>query len=103
MSHNWLAGIALFPPTEHYMKKELTKFFEYMNAGLPIICSHFPQWKTFIDKYNCGIAVDPYDEDRKSTRLNSSHVAISYAVFCLKKKNRSKTRLRDDTINENQE
>src|SRR5690606_40550640 len=27
------------------------------------------------------------DEDRKSTRLNSSHVKISYAVFCLKKKN----------------
>src|SRR5699024_12559597 len=26
------------------------------------------------------------DEDRKSTRLNSSHVSISYAVFCLKKK-----------------
>src|SRR5690554_7571522 len=26
------------------------------------------------------------DEDRKSTRLNSSHVRISYAVFCLKKK-----------------
>src|SRR5207253_6522779 len=29
--------------------------------------------------------------DRKSTRLNSSHVAISYAVFCLKKKNKKKT------------
>src|SRR5437870_7397341 len=29
--------------------------------------------------------------DRKSTRLNSSHVAISYAVFCLKKKNTSHT------------
>src|SRR5699024_12339105 len=28
-----------------------------------------------------------YTEDRKSTRLNSSHVSISYAVFCLKKKN----------------
>src|SRR5439155_24419666 len=27
-------------------------------------------------------------KDRKSTRLNSSHVAISYAVFCLKKKNK---------------
>src|SRR5690606_41307488 len=27
-----------------------------------------------------------YSEDRKSTRLNSSHVKISYAVFCLKKK-----------------
>src|SRR5690625_5651760 len=31
--------------------------------------------------------------DRKSTRLNSSHVAISYAVFCLKKKN-DRTRCR---------
>src|SRR5437870_10942890 len=29
--------------------------------------------------------------DRKSTRLNSSHVAISYAVFCLKKKKQNKT------------
>src|SRR5437870_11572241 len=29
----------------------------------------------------------PRGRDRKSTRLNSSHVAISYAVFCLKKKN----------------
>src|SRR5438067_8251895 len=28
--------------------------------------------------------------DRKSTRLNSSHVSISYAVFCLKKKNKKK-------------
>src|SRR5690349_23176169 len=30
-------------------------------------------------------------EDRKSTRLNSSHVEISYAVFCLKKKKHNKT------------
>src|SRR5690625_6548009 len=29
-------------------------------------------------------------KDRKSTRLNSSHVAISYAVFCLKKKKNTK-------------
>src|SRR5690625_3957316 len=32
--------------------------------------------------------------DRKSTRLNSSHVAISYAVFCLKKKRTDSTRAR---------
>src|SRR5690606_40612052 len=30
--------------------------------------------------------------DRKSTRLNSSHVKISYAVFCLKKKKRTKSK-----------
>src|SRR5207302_6572453 len=33
---------------------------------------------------------DPIRGDRKSTRLNSSHVKISYAVFCLKKKKKKK-------------
>src|SRR5207249_11955866 len=33
--------------------------------------------------------------DRKSTRLNSSHVSISYAVFCLKKKKTKTTTMRD--------
>src|SRR5690242_21441326 len=32
-------------------------------------------------------------EDRKSTRLNSSHMSISYAVFCLKKKKKIRPRL----------
>src|SRR5690606_41908852 len=32
----------------------------------------------------------PKEKDRKSTRLNSSHVKISYAVFCLKKKKKKK-------------
>src|SRR5207249_7617023 len=32
-----------------------------------------------------------HERDRKSTRLNSSHVSISYAVFCLKKKINNKT------------
>src|SRR5688572_31903886 len=35
---------------------------------------------------NLRAAVGGSDEDRKSTRLNSSHSQISYAVFCLKKK-----------------
>src|SRR5207253_4361061 len=40
-----------------------------------------------------GVAADGSGSsasDRKSTRLNSSHVAISYAVFCLKKKKKKK-------------
>src|SRR5258708_11201951 len=39
-----------------------------------------------------GEGHDDGDEDRKSTRLNSSHQIISYAVFCLKKKNSSNLR-----------
>src|SRR5690625_7099464 len=43
--------------------------------------------REFLGKeYITDIITFPY-QDRKSTRLNSSHVAISYAVFCLKKKN----------------
>src|SRR5690625_6996798 len=38
-----------------------------------------------VDAAACRIAASR-ESDRKSTRLNSSHVAISYAVFCLKKK-----------------
>src|SRR5438034_5286622 len=42
---------------------------------------------------NCFYEIDEngdYDVDRKSTRLNSSHTVISYAVFCLKKKIKKK-------------
>src|SRR5699024_12031058 len=37
------------------------------------------------------MAFNGTEQDRKSTRLNSSHVSISYAVFCLKKKKRCST------------
>src|SRR5260221_2211681 len=41
---------------------------------------------------------DRIKKDRKSTRLNSSHTVISYAVFCLKKKKKNKTYLRRFTL-----
>lgn len=61
LKRNWLAGMAVFPPTAHYKRKELTKFFEYMTAGIPIVCSNFPTWQAFIDRHQCGITVDPND------------------------------------------
>src|SRR5688500_8464988 len=39
---------------------------------------------------SCGKAIGSAPVDRKSTRLNSSHLVISYAVFCLKKQNRGR-------------
>src|SRR5690625_6223892 len=42
--------------------------------------------KTDAPMMECKKALVEANGDRKSTRLNSSHVAISYAVFCLKKK-----------------
>src|SRR3712207_7939464 len=49
----------------------------------------WPRW--IVDNFDwCTWCNTYYEQDRKSTRLNSSHANISYAVFCLKKKkNRS--------------
>ena len=57
----WLAGLAIFPPTPHYKKKELTKFFEYMGVGIPIICSDFPVWRELVEGSGAGLVVDPSD------------------------------------------
>src|SRR3712207_8551756 len=48
-----------------------------------IIRKHPEQWMWFHDRWNL---YRDFKKDRKSTRLNSSHANISYAVFCLKKK-----------------
>src|SRR2546430_3941731 len=40
-----------------------------------------------VDQLRFAHLIEPAHADRKSTRLNSSHSQISYAVFCLKKKN----------------
>ncbi len=56
---NWIAGLAIFPESEFYKRKHLTKFYEYMAAGLPIIYTNFPEWKKLLEPLNVGIAVDP--------------------------------------------
>src|SRR5438067_5663032 len=50
--------------------------------------------------YDCKLTKkdDGGTRDRKSTRLNSSHVSISYAVFCLKKKKKKKQTRHEDYI-----
>src|SRR5690625_5424931 len=66
-------------------KKSVQTISNAMDVGNPSnfdrILSLFDGNREKIRKYIKGF------RDRKSTRLNSSHVAISYAVFCLKKKN----------------
>src|SRR5436305_11875884 len=51
----------------------------------PAIAQDFKEVTSFYARTYCNLR-----RDRKSTRLNSSHVRISYAVFCLKKKKTNK-------------
>src|SRR5438034_6769631 len=48
-----------------------------------------------LDGLRCRLPVRRPSRDRKSTRLNSSHTVISYAVFCLKKKKKKNTDIRE--------
>src|SRR5689334_24863177 len=55
---------------------------------------------TFNGRKPENAAADEF-EDRKSTRLNSSHSSISYAVFCLKKKKKKKKKKKNHNKNTN--
>src|SRR5690554_7044973 len=66
-------------------------------AGQPFVFEDFPALEGEAEDTGLsGGAVEVVEDevaetvDRKSTRLNSSHVRISYAVFCLKKKKKKK-------------
>src|SRR5690606_40272078 len=67
-----------------------TPFDEQGELNLEIIPSYYSSLKknNVAGAFICGSTGEGVSlTDRKSTRLNSSHVKISYAVFCLKKKN----------------
>ncbi len=40
------------------------KIFEYMEAGLPFICTDYILWKEIVDQYNCGICVEPGNSEQ---------------------------------------
>src|SRR5256885_2898240 len=58
-----------------------------LHDALPISVSHEPASRREIG--GPGPTPRSHRRDRKSTRLNSSHLVISYAVFCLKKKKKN--------------
>src|SRR2546422_6306633 len=96
------------PEPDENLKKAISRTRESARAGASIVC--LPE--LFRSQYFCqgedaalfdlaepvpGPTTDALTKvDRKSTRLNSSHGYISYAVFCLKKKKKKKTQVVDD-------
>src|SRR3712207_7745452 len=79
----------LFPYTTLFRSRDTHR--ERMDRKRsPEGCKHLPFWSRFIEKGACHSSVCLAYLDRKSTRLNSSHANISYAVFCLKKKNQAR-------------
>lgn len=65
----WAAGLALFPKGPHYARKELTKFWEYRIAGLPMIITDFPHWCDMFSGDPAVRLVDPDDEAALRTAI----------------------------------
>src|SRR3712207_8139356 len=86
----------LFPYTTLFRSRVLTICAGLILLALPLSSPHasIVSAAFIADNDSTSLSFDPANNlivDRKSTRLNSSHANISYAVFCLKKKKQSNT------------
>ena len=64
------AGLVVLKPLQSFQEALPVKMFEYMAAGLPVIASDFPLWRTIIDGEKCGILVDPLDPQALASTMS---------------------------------
>src|SRR5438477_8920329 len=78
----------LFPYTTLFRSRR-TEEYVVLNCGATVDRNIILHFDIVADDHTFpNVAILSKTADRKSTRLNSSHMSISYAVFCLKKKNK---------------
>ncbi len=54
-----VAGLVTLYPEPNHLTSIPIKMFEYLSAGIPIICSDFPHWKKLLLEHECALFVDP--------------------------------------------
>lgn len=55
------AGMVVLERNEAFLDSLPTKMFEYFAAGIPVVASDFPLWRSIIEHYDCGVLVDETD------------------------------------------
>ena len=65
-----VVGLCILKPIENYLFSQPIKMYEYMAAGLPFICSDFPDWRKIVEESSGGICVDPMDSDAIASAIN---------------------------------
>ena len=64
-------GLCLLKPIKNYIDSYPTKLFDYMQVGVPYICSNFPLYEKLLDECDTGISVDPLDVKSIATAIIS--------------------------------
>lgn len=65
-----IAGLVTLLPKANYVNSQPIKMFEYMAAGLPVVCSDFLLWKQIVGENKCGICVKTDNIDEVTTAIN---------------------------------
>jgi glycosyltransferase involved in cell wall biosynthesis len=66
-------GLVILHPDEAYLTSQPTKLFEYMAAGIPVVASDFPLWRSIVEGAGCGLLVNPLD-------VNDIAAAIEFLI-----------------------
>src|SRR3712207_7378900 len=83
-SHDGFFFLMIRRPPRSTLFPYTTLFRSEARLGAPEVADDLRRMQRLLERQ--GRLLQRFTEDRKSTRLNSSHANISYAVFCLKKK-----------------
>jgi len=88
-------GLVIFHPISNHIDAMPNKLFEFMSAGLPVICSDFPLWKDLVESNNVGTCVNP----KENSEIESSITMYSVSQDLIQQHGREGSRLVQDEFN----